>query len=350
MKKGKKTKELFALLLVVLLVLSACTNSSSNASNTNSSNNANSTNNSAATDSKTNQKTNMRFGGSTTSTWVYGYSVAMAEVVNEKLTDIVLNVEATSGSSAHYMMLDNKELSMATGSTFTDAQAMEGKGIYDKKFDTICSLMPINLTYCQVVVDADSEIEKMQDLQDKRVAIGGRGSPTSLMSEELLNALGINAQLSVSTHEEMLEMFKDNRVDAIVYFGGAPYSGILDIASGRDIRLIPFTAEEQTTINNKIPSLSIADIPKSAYNFLVDDVPVVRSLSDVLINKDISEDVVYNIIKSTFDNWDDIVATVPAAGSIGIEDATSLIMPIHPGAVKYYEENGVKIPDNLKIK
>ena len=168
------------------------------------------------------------------------------------------------------------------------------------------------------------------------------------MAEGILNALGINAQPITSTHQEMIEMIKDGRVDALVYFGGVPYSGILDVASANDIKLVPFTTEEQEITCREIPSLSPVIIEENGYDFMDGEVPSVKSLQDVLVRSDISEDMVYKITKAAWDNWDELVNVVPSAGTVSLEDAQNFVVPIHPGALKYYEEQGIKIPDKLK--
>jgi len=294
------------------------------------------------------ERVDLAMGCSTTSTWVYSFSIAMSEAVNNKLTLSTVYPEATSGSSAHYEMLDNNSIQLGTATTYTDQQASEGEGSFTKAYTGLSSLFPVSLTVCQIVVSADSPIKTVQDLEGKKVAIGGRGSPTSAMSEAVLSALNVTCDLSVSTHEEMLEMFKDNRVEAIVYFGGAPYSGILDISSGQSVRLIGLTDVDINTIVAASPALSKEAIEATSYDFLTDSVGTVRCMSDVICRSDISEDAIYELVKTVWESWGEICDVVPAAAAISTDDVSSMFLPLHPGALRYYEEIGVSIPDGLK--
>jgi len=146
----------------------------------------------------------------------------------------------------------------------------------------------------------------------------------------------------------MLEMFKDNRVEAIVYFGGAPYSGILDISSGQSVRLIGLTDVDINTIVAASPALSKEAIEATSYDFLTDSVGTVRCMSDVICRSDISEDAIYELVKTVWESWGEICDVVPAAAAISTDDVSSMFLPLHPGALRYYEEIGVSIPDGLK--
>lgn len=292
--------------------------------------------------------TELPLGCGTTSSYVYAFSVAMSEVINPKLKDIALYPESTAGSSAHYAMLKNEAVLMATGSIFTDYQALNGEGRFKEKHDEIRSMFPISLSVCQIVVRADSGINKMQDLNDKRVAIGGRGSPTSVMSENVLAALNINAKVSTSTHGEMIEMFQDGRADAIIYFGGAPYSGIIDVSSSTRVKLLGMTDEELEAVRKMMPALSVGSVSKEAYNFMDEDVKTVRSMITMLIHKSVSEKDAYAVTKCAFDNWGEIVKVVPAAAVVKPSDVAGMGFPLHPGALKWYAENGVEVPERLK--
>lgn len=289
--------------------------------------------------------TELRFGGSGTSTWIYGFCVAMSELSNAKLTDVKLNVQATAGSSSHYGMFKKNEIDLGSGSTFIDSLAYAGKGNFTEKFDTFSAILPTSISCGHIMTAKESKIDSVKKLEGKKVGIGARGSPTSMMAELILNTLGIKANIVTSTPDEMVEMFKDNRLDAIIYFAGAPNSIFLDIASAREIKFIPLTSEEQQKMAFAFSPSQITD---KDYAFVTTPVPNLIDYQCVLANDNVSDEVIYKIVKAVEDNWGEFAASLPATKKVSAKDIVNLKTPIHPGAIKYYEEKGIKIPDSMK--
>ncbi|MGI6605660.1 MAG: TAXI family TRAP transporter solute-binding subunit [Peptococcia bacterium] len=147
----------------------------------------------------------MRFGGSSTSTWIYSFCVAISELVNQELDDVQLNVQATAGSSAHYGMLEKDQIDLGSGSTYIDSLPYNSLAPYTAKNDTFKSALVCSVSFGQVCVPEDSDVQKMSDLSGKKIGIGGRGSPTSMMAELVMKELGIEADTVTSTPSEMVE-------------------------------------------------------------------------------------------------------------------------------------------------
>lgn len=287
----------------------------------------------------------LRFGGSGTTTWIYGFCVAMSELVNGKLDNIKLNVQATAGSSSHYGMFKKDEIDLGSGSTYIDSVAYAGEGQFTEKYDTFSAILATSVSCGHVMVAKNSPVEKMKDLEGKKIGIGARGSPTSLMAELILNTLEIKAETVTSTPAEMVEMFKDNKLDAIIYFAGAPNSLFLDIASAKEIRFVPISKEEQEKLSF---AFSPSEITSADYTFVTTPTPNIKDLQCILASDKLSADIVYTITKTVQENWNELVSSLPACAKVSAKDAINLKTPLHPGAVKYYEEIGIKVPDNMK--
>ncbi|WP_299965253.1 TAXI family TRAP transporter solute-binding subunit [uncultured Roseobacter sp.] len=64
---------------------------------------------------------------------------------------------------------------------------------------------------------------------------------------------------------------------------------------------------------------------------------------------DMADDVVYAATKAFWDNLDDVHATAFFLKDVTPETAfTAVNVPLHPGALRYYEEAGFEIPDALR--
>jgi len=294
------------------------------------------------------KKIQLRVGGSTTGTWIYGFSAAWAEVINQKVPEVSLVVQATAGSSSHYAMLQRDELDFGTGSTSSEYAAINGGFNFKEKFTNFAVLMPVTTSVGHIFVLADSPIQKQEDLDGKKVAIGARGSPTSVVAEMTFEAIGVKPKYVTSTVEEMMEMLRDKRVDAGAYYVGSPFSQMLDLSSSTPIRLIPFTDAHLEKAKAKIPFFANGTITEKDYNWLKAPVPTLKGYQTMIVNPKVPEDIVYKISKATWENYDAIVKSVPAFGKVTANDVVNLYGKVHPGAAKYYQEKGVKIPDSMK--
>ena len=144
-------------------------------------------------------------------------------------------------------------------------------------------------------------------------------------------------------------MVKDGRADAAILCTGVPYASVLELASAIPLRMIPFTEEEMKKCLEAGPYAFDGEILQEEYEFVSEPVRTLTTIQNILISPNVSEDVAYRLTKAIVETWDEVVKTVPAAGKVSpLEDFDKSVLPLHPGAIKYYEEQGLTIPDDLR--
>lgn len=142
----------------------------------------------------------------------------------------------------------------------------------------------------------------------------------------------------------------DDRIDAFFMVGGYPVPAITDIATTISTRLIPIPHDVAERVTEKYPFFTIDAIPAGSYPGLESDTATLSTTALWVTRSEIDDDLVYAITKSL---WSDATkrllgATHPAGRRIRLEMALEgLVIPLHPGAARYYREVGVKIPDGL---
>nr|WP_312576128.1 TAXI family TRAP transporter solute-binding subunit [Sedimentibacter sp.] len=295
--------------------------------------------------------TQLRVGGAGTTTWSYSCLVAVSEAIKQKDPSIDLVIQSTPGSTTHYAMFKNGELDLGSGYTPTDYWALNGIApLYDEKYDDcFYTLAPVTVSKTQIIVDKNSSIQSIQDLNGKKVFVGDPGAAATALAVEIVDALQLDIQSIQTDRNEGFEMLKDGRVDAVIQNTGVPYASVLEVASAIPLRIIPFTDEEIETCLARGPYNTVGEITSSDYDFVTEPVKTLTQIQNINISSKVSDDVAYKIAKAISESWDDVVATVPAAGKVSpVEDIDKSVAKIHPGAIKYYEEQGVKIPDKLK--
>src|SRR5699024_1329028 len=115
-----------------------------------------------------------------------------------------------------------------------------------------------------------------------------------------------------------------------------------------DIKFISSSKDDIEKIKEENPYIVDTEIDAEDYDFLDENVTTPGFLQTIIVDENMEEDQVYDIVKSTWDNWEEIVDNIPAAGSVSIDDASDLQGVMHTGALRYYEEENIEIPEELK--
>jgi hypothetical protein len=293
------------------------------------------------------EKVRLSMGGSNTGTWIYMFCAIMVDTWKRYIPDLDITLMATGGSTANYLPMDKGEMDLAGAATFGDYWAMNGMYFAKSKLVNFCSLIPASKAFSHAFTYIDSPIKTLKDMDGKRVHLGARASPTSIVNEEIFKVLGIKPNYVYSTPTEAVGMVKDRRVDAMVYSVGAPWSVIMDIATDRPVKFLPMKPEEQKKIADTLPYQVADTIPAKTYSFQNEDCPTTMGLQNIIVRPGLSDELAYKLTKVACEHWDEVVKATSAAKWVNAKDIVHMIAPVHPGAVKYYREIGIQIPDPL---
>jgi TRAP transporter TAXI family solute receptor len=201
-----------------------------------------------------------------------------------------------------------------------------------------------------VVTVEGTGINNINDLKGKRVSTGSPGSATEVFAFRVLEAAGIDP-LKDFTRErlgaaESANAMKDKKLDAFFFVVGLPTSSITDLGATPGVK-IKFLDHDNLlpAMVKKHGAIYIADvIPKGTYPGQTVDNKATAVANLLVANANMSDQTVYNIVKTIFDRRPDLIAVHKTAADIKLEmqkpDASPV--PWHPGAVKYFKEKGLK--------
>jgi hypothetical protein len=216
-----------------------------------------------------------------------------------------------------------------------------------EKLRAICSFHPESIT---LVAAVESGITTMMDMKGKVINIGNPGSGQRQNSIDALTAVGIDYEKDITAEglkaAEAPKMLQDGRIDAFFYTVGHPSGAIKEATSGR--RKVSFIAVEGPGIDDLIaknPFYAKAIVPVALYPQAEnkEDVPTFGVKATFVTSADVPEEIVYAITKEVFDNLEDFKKLHPAYAVLTKENMLEgLSAPIHPGAMKYYKEVGLK--------
>ena len=207
----------------------------------------------------------------------------------------------------------------------------------------------------QIWVRKKAKVNNFRDLKGKIVNIGNPGSGQRRFMEELMRAYGVDKSFFKKTTEltssEQIRALCDGRIDAFGYAVGFP-NGAMEQAATCRAKATPISIDKD--IINKLvqnnTSYSKAVIPKGTYTRQKKDIITYGVKATLVTNKNLSNEIVYDVVKSVFENLDHFQRQHPAFRSLNSKMMLEgLSAPLHAGAIKYYKEAGISYSNHLYI-
>jgi TRAP transporter TAXI family solute receptor len=213
----------------------------------------------------------------------------------------------------------------------------------------IRALFPMYQTPFQVVALKSSGITSVSDLAGKRVSVGPAGGTPGTYWPQFLTALGVEATISNAGAADAGGQLTDGLIDAFAFAAGVPISAFAELAAQQDVVMFGFTPEEQAKVLEAFPAMAPFTIPSGTYAGHDYDQGTVALWNFAIAHKDMPESLAYEITKLALENNDRMLQIHATASETLPENwDKNTFMPFHPGAVRYFEEKGITIPDTLK--
>lgn len=277
----------------------------------------------------------------------YPYGGSLASVLSDSIDGAEFTAEVTSASVDNMYLIDSGDADLAFVLSDTAYDASQGNAPFEAPVNAN-SLVTLYDNYTQVVVNADSGIESLADLKGKTVSVGSPGSGTEVIALRMLEAVGINPDEDITREQlgaaESAGAMKDGKIDAFFWSGGLPTAAITDLGAtpGFTMKLLPNADVHDALVESYGEYYTLGTIPAGTYPGQDEDVDVVTVPNVLVVNADMDEDLAYNIVKAMFDNQETLAAGHPEARNLSLETAyCSQALPYHPGAMRYFEEQGV---------
>lgn len=276
--------------------------------------------------------------GGTTGTY-YPLGGAMATIIGNE-TGIDTTAESSQASAANMTALADGAAEIAFVQTDTAFYASEGTNMFDgEAIDTVSAIGALYPETIQLVTTEGSGIESYEDLKGKSVSVGAPGSGTYINAEQLLEVHGMTMD-DINTQNldfgESQESLQSGQIQAAFVTAGTPTGAVESLGATNDVLIVPVAKDKADELIEKYPYYAHETIPSGTYG-MADEVPTVSVLAMLVVQNDLSEDLVYDITKAIYENTDQIQHA--KAAFIKAETALDGIgIAVHPGAQRYFDE------------
>lgn len=276
---------------------------------------------------------------------------AICRLVNKgrKEHGIRCSVESTGGSVYNIKTIRAGELEFGVAQSDWQYHAYNGTSENfeaDGPMEELRAVFSVHPEPFTVVARADAGISSFEDLKGKRVNIGNPGSGARGTTEVVLGAMGWSVDdLGLATELKAAEQAAalcDNQIDAMIYTVGHPSGSIQEASTACDSVLVNVTGEAIDKLIADNSYYRTATIPGGMYRGTDEDVTTFGVGATFVTSANVSDDAVYAVVSSVFDNFDDFKKLHPAFANLTPEEMATagLSAPLHPGAAKYYKEKG----------
>jgi hypothetical protein len=279
----------------------------------------------------------------------YAVGGAICRLMNKdrQKTGIRCSVESTGGSVFNVNAIKSAELDFGMTQSDVEYNALKGDAQFKgKAFGDLRAVFSVHPEPFTVLARKEAGVSKFEDFKGKRFNVGNPGSGTRASMEQLLAAMGwtmkdfsLAAELKA---DEQGPALCDNKIDGFYYGVGHPSAAIQDPTTTCGAKLIPLTGPVIEGLIKKYPYYSVATIPGGMYANNPNPTQTYGVRALLVTSAKQPDNVVYNLVKAVFDNFDEFKKLHPAFAHLDPKEMVKagITAPLHPGAVKYYKEKG----------
>ena len=279
----------------------------------------------------------------------YPLGGGLANVLTAALPKVEATAEVTSASVDNLKLVGAGKADIAFTLADTAADAFQGTGKFKQKVP-LRAIAVIYANKSQWVTVEGTGIAKMADLKGRRISTGAPGSGTETIALRMLEGYGINPDKDVTREKlsvaESVNAIKDRKIDAFFWSGGVPTAAVTDLGAtpGVKIKLLDH-ADVIPKLVQKYGALYVPGVIKAgSYPGQAKDVQVADVWNLLVVNEKMDEALAHDVVKALFEKKADLAAVHSEAQNLKLDQqyAGGAPIPFHPGAARYFAENGIK--------
>jgi TRAP transporter TAXI family solute receptor len=278
------------------------------------------------------------------------YGTGLASLISESL-GVNASAEVTGGPVQNATLVEtgDHQIGLVTMGPAYEAWTGQSELAPGVEHRSLRALFPMYQTPFQAVALQSSGIADVADLDGKRVSVGPAGGTSATYWPRFFEILGISAQISYAGASDATGQVKDGLIDSFAFSAGLPISAFAQIAAENPVNIFGFTEEQQQMILAERPELAAFEIPGGTYQGFPDAQQTVALWNFAVTHADMPESLAYEITKLVMENNERMMQVHSSAAETLAENTDkNSFLPYHPGAVRYFEEIGISIPDELK--
>ena len=276
-------------------------------------------------------------------TW-YPLGGAVKQLLEQEIEGLKIVVRPGAGL-INIKGISTGKTDIAWGNVISTVDAVNGHPPFEQPIKNLCNLAAFYYQYAQIPV-IDANILSIAQLHGMSIATLPRGNTTEVAARSILSIYGLIyddlRKVNFVSVTDQINMMKDGQIEAFILATSLPAAGIIDLASARNIRLLPIDEEKFQLLYRKNPGWSRALIPANTYPGQSEDVPTASFQMHLMAHcNKVSELTAYKIVKAIAQRGAELSAVTATLDGYNIEVMSKYVgVPFHSGAKLFYDERG----------
>lgn len=195
----------------------------------------------------------------------------------------------------------------------------------------------------------DSDIYSIPDLEGKRISPGRTGQVGLLIATKSLEVSGLTfddiekagGTVNLLGDAERFDMLRDRHLDAVSNIMALNFGPLLAADAAIGVRVFGFDEEKIDYMQKEIHGLAKVEVP--AYTWSDEQTEPIYTVSVVttlIAHKDVEDELIYRIVDAMIQEHERYNDYFPKENNLLLNPLAGAAIPVHPGAMKYYEEKG----------
>ncbi len=256
-----------------------------------------------------------------------------------------LSVQPLPGAGiANIRGIDEGKADVGFGNSISSVDGLNGEAPFPQKVTKVCQLANLYPQYFQIVALADAGVNSIADMKGKAIAVQPKGNTAEKVSQDILKASGLSyasAKVSfVNSYTDAAALMKDGHAQVFTLGTTIPASSVMDVAAGRDIKMVPVTPAIVQAMKKINPGYIKGAIKAGTYPKQDKEVDAIVYSAHLVVACALPEAQVYAMVKAIASNIHLVAINKAMDGLTPKMMAEDIGVPFHPGAVKYYKEVG----------
>ncbi|MEE2036443.1 TAXI family TRAP transporter solute-binding subunit [Nocardiopsis sp. CT-R113] len=285
----------------------------------------------------------------------YPIGGALSTIIGDNVDGQTGSVEATGASVENIRLLGSGEGHLGIVQGDAADQAAQGSADFEGDPVQTYSLAVLYPNVFHAVTLASiaqaKGFECFGDVIGNRYSVGDVGSGNEATTNQVFESLEIaltEIEIDQLGYAETASALQNNQLDAGSWVVGEGHAGITELGTTDDISIIPLCDDERSAVVNGYGGYTEHVIEGGTYPGVDEDVETIAVWNALVVSGEFNEQQAYDITSAMFENIHQVLNVyAPGEEYLVPETIVNSPVPVHPGAVRFYEEQGVEIPEDL---
>jgi TRAP transporter TAXI family solute receptor len=279
----------------------------------------------------------------------YPLGAKIMQVFDEKI-DGISTSNTSGGGISNVLSVNGGDAEIGWSYAHTAYNGYAGKGKFTKPQPDVRHFATLYPAMFQVAVRKDSPIKSFADMKAANISPGKAKWTGTAFTESVLKSYGFGfddikkngGTVHHVSYTESVALMKDGHIDVFMAATSMPQASFLELEHSPGIRFIGVSKEKLDEIIKANPGYIPGMMPKGVYESLGEDLHTLGIVTNMVVHKDLPDDLVYNMCKVFWANHAAFVEVKSVWKRVTVENALNgAAIPVHPGAKKCSDELGV---------